>query len=348
MKKQHKRPEGKWLLFLLLGLFWLQLEFLSIRWPFNIGLNVFYGTRHGSWLLIGPIFYFYLKTLIGENISRKEYSYLLPFFIFTLIIPIVLDDFLTFRQVHYGMLTPFDSRPDEINTWQYVYSFIFIGQFLYLAYFLLKGRNLIHNYQLNLHDQFADIDYDRLKWLKILWVGMLFILLLATVFLILLFFTEIYRRHMDYLYVIPSSLLFYAISYKLFGVRFQQPDVSSKYQKSGLKQAEAVSYTDQLKKLIQEEKLYLRNGLRLKDLADKLDISNHQLSEILNQHMQTTFFDLINSYRVKEAKEKIKHENQYTLLHIAHKSGFNNKTSFVNAFKRFEGQTPSQFLKKMG
>jgi len=100
-----------------------------------------------------------------------------------------------------------------------------------------------------------------------------------------------------------------------------------------------------LKQLIEKEKPYLKNGLQLKDLAENMSVSSHQLSEVLNQHMQTTFFDLINSYRVEEAKLKIRKENQYTLLHIAHESGFSNKTSFVNAFKKFEGKTPSQYLK---
>ena len=174
---------------------------------------------------------------------------------------------------------------------------------------------------------------------------MILILSMSSLFLVILFFTEIYRRHMDYLYVIPTSILVYTISYKLFGTPLQQPETSHKYQKSGLKATEAVTYKKQLDQLIQKEKLFLRNGLKLNELADELKIPTYQLSEVLNQHMKTTFFDLINGYRVEEAKQRIKDNPQYTLLQIAHDSGFNNKTSFVNAFKRFEGQTPSQYLK---
>ncbi|NQZ76368.1 MAG: AraC family transcriptional regulator [Ekhidna sp.] len=345
IRKEHHRQEGKWLLFLLLLLFWLQLEFLSIRWPFEVLLNLFYGTRHGSWLIMGPLFYFYLKSLIGISIAKEEYLYLIPFFLFSLLFPLFLQDFLSFRQVHYGMLTPFDKRPDTINLWQYVYSSVFVGQFLYLTFFLYKSRLLIHNYQEKLKNTYAEIEEGNVKWLKVLWNGMLIILMLATLFLNLLFFTEIYRRHMDYLYVIPSSVLVYTISYKLFGVSLPRPENGGKYQKSGLKAEVAKAYEAQLKQLIEKEKPYLKNGLQLKDLAENMSVSTHQLSEVLNKHMKTTFFDLINSYRVEEAKLKIRKENQYTLLHIAHESGFSNKTSFVNAFKKFEGKTPSQYLK---
>ena len=346
IKKEHRRSEGKWLLFLLVALFWLQLEFLSIRWPFDIGVSMFYGTRHGSWLVIGPLFYFYLKSLMGEEINKKEYAYLAPFVLFTLLIPLFLNDFLTFRQVHYGMLTPFDKRPDTINFWQYLYSSVFIVQFAYLLFFIWKARVLINDYKRRLKHSYSEIA-NNIQWLTILWYGLLLILILATLFLILLFFTEIYRRHMDYLYVIPSSILIYAISYKLFGVSLQRVEANLKYQKSGLKSDDALAYKNRLNEIIQTDKLYLKNGLKLGDVAKRLDIPSHQLSEVLNQHMNTNFFDLINSYRVEEAKQKIKDEKNYTLLHIAHESGFNNKTSFVNAFKRFEGITPSQYLKNL-
>ena len=347
VRKEYHKEEGKWLLLLLLSLFWVQIEFLAIRWPYDVGINLFYGTRHGSWLAIGPLFYFYIQAITKTSVQKRDLLYLLPFALFTFLLPLLLDDFLTFRQIHYGMLTPFDKRPDTINFWQYLYASVFIGQFVYLGYFIFKSKRTVDAYKNELRKSFAELEDGSIKWLSVLWVGMLLIVLFATLFLVILFFTEIYRRHMDYLYVLPISVLVYAISYRLFGIVFQKPLTSSKYQKSGLKSEEAQSLRVQLHELIDREKLYLKNGLRLKDLADELGISTHQLSELLNKHMETTFFDLINRYRVKEAKHRIKTEHQYTLLHIAHSSGFNNKTSFVNAFKRFEGKTPSQYLKNL-
>lgn len=345
LRKEHKTANGRWLIVLLTGLFWLQLEFLSIRLPYDFGIAIFYGTRHGLWLLIGPSFYFYIKSLIGWKIDRTEYAFLIPFFVFTILLPLFLNEFLTFRQVHYGMLTPFDSWPDTINYWQYFYSGIFISQFLLLLFFILKSRNLIVRYKKSLKQYYAQLEDRKIRWLHTLWVGMLTILVMSSVFLVILFFTEIYRRHMDYLYVIPSSILIYAISYRLFGVTFQKTENGTKYEKSGLKNEEAEIYKNQLNNLVKGEKRFLKNGLKLKELAEELCIPTYQLSELLNQHMNTTFFDLINRYRVEEAKQQIKANPQYTLLQIAHDSGFNNKTSFVNAFKRFEGLTPSEYLK---
>ena len=205
----------------------------------------------------------------------------------------------------------------------------------------------VASYKQSLQQYYAQLEDRKIRWLNMLWLGMLLIVVMASLFLVILFFTEIYRRHMDYLYVIPTSILIYAISYQLFSTTFESPIVNPKYQKSGLKSREAEAYKNRLQQLIKEEKLFLKNGLKLNELAELLKIPNYQLSEVLNQHMHTTFFDLINGYRIEEAKKQIKANPQFTLLQIAHDSGFNNKTSFVNSFKRFEGITPSQYLKKL-
>ena len=345
-KKNHKRSEGKWLLGLMVALLWLQLEFLAIRWPYDVGVMAFYGTRLGSWMVIGPLFYGYIRSLTGKKPNKTYLGWFAPFIIFTLLVPVFFSDFLSFRQVHYGMLTPFDSWPDEITWIQYLYSSIFIFQFFYLLFFLVKSRKELADYRQQLEKTQSSINETDLRWLKIMWLGLVLIWVFAMAFLILLFYTEIYRRHMDYLYVLPSSVLIYLVSYRIAGVTWERPAASTKYEKSGLKSEEAEKYKEQIHQVILEEQLYLVKGLKLQDLAEKLGLNTHQLSQLINQYLNTTFFDLINAYRVREAKERIQNNPQYTLLQIAYDSGFNNKTSFVNAFKRFEGTTPSRYMKK--
>ncbi len=352
IKKNFKEKEGLWLLLFLLSLLWLQLEFLAIRWPYDIGLDVFYGTRHGSWLLIGPLYYFYVRCITKQNIKRRDLLFLLPFVLFTILIPLFTNDMLAFGQVHYGMLTPFDQRPEELNVLQYFYSYLFIFQFLYLAYFLFLTRKEINQYSQQLKNNLSSINIELINWLKTTWFGVLIILIICTGFIILLFyFTKLYRRHFDYLYVVPISLLVYAISYKLAGVRWQKPIEEEiikddKYQKSGLTKEEAIQYEQSIDELLLNKKLYLNQELRLTDLSEPLKVSKHTISQVLNQQMNTTFFDLINRFRVIEAKKLIESHPHYTLLQIAYEAGFNNKTSFVNAFKKLEGRTPSSFLKK--
>ncbi|NOY60505.1 MAG: helix-turn-helix transcriptional regulator, partial [Calditrichaeota bacterium] len=95
----------------------------------------------------------------------------------------------------------------------------------------------------------------------------------------------------------------------------------------------------------QTQKPYLISDLTLPQLANMLHISAHNLSEILNTYMQKNFFDFINHYRVEEVKNKLSDPKtqHLNILAIAFDAGFNSKTSFNTIFKKYTGQTPSQF-----
>jgi YesN/AraC family two-component response regulator len=56
-----------------------------------------------------------------------------------------------------------------------------------------------------------------------------------------------------------------------------------------------------------------------------------------------SFTDFINSYRVEAAKCALLSQENRKIIHVAYDTGFNNKVSFNNAFKKFTGLSPSQF-----
>lgn len=118
---------------------------------------------------------------------------------------------------------------------------------------------------------------------------------------------------------------------------------NSKYEGSSLNQDEIPDYIVKLNRLMENEKVYLNNVIRLSDLSEMMTINKHHLSQIINQHYGLSFYDFINQFRVNEAKDIIIKHPEYTLHQVAFDSGFNNKTSFVNAFKKFEKVPPSKF-----
>ncbi|MBL4709912.1 MAG: helix-turn-helix transcriptional regulator [Flavobacteriales bacterium] len=98
-----------------------------------------------------------------------------------------------------------------------------------------------------------------------------------------------------------------------------------------------------------EEKPYLNGKLSLKEVAAHLDISVNHLSQMINEQLSKSFFDFVNEYRVKEVKkqlEELKYK-EFTLLSIAHNSGFNSKSSFNSIFKKLTGFTPSEYISKI-
>ena len=122
-----------------------------------------------------------------------------------------------------------------------------------------------------------------------------------------------------------------------------------RYQKSGLTEELASRYLEELKAYMDEEKPFLNSSLTLNDLSQKLDISNHNLSEILNTKLNQNFFDFVNQYRVNEVKKNLadKSNDHLTLLSIAYDAGFNSKSGFNAIFKKYLHITPSEYRQKI-
>ncbi|WNJ18464.1 helix-turn-helix domain-containing protein [Pontibacter sp. G13] len=119
----------------------------------------------------------------------------------------------------------------------------------------------------------------------------------------------------------------------------------SKYEKSGLTEARAIAYLEQLEHLMQTEKPYLNASLSLGELATASGINKHHLTETLNRTLGKTFYQYINTYRVQTAQALIKSGSEENLLQLAYAAGFNSKTSFNAYFKKIVGVSPSQYRK---
>ena len=98
---------------------------------------------------------------------------------------------------------------------------------------------------------------------------------------------------------------------------------------------------------MQKEKPYLQPDLTLSDLAATLKTNTSILSLAINAGFGKNFNDFINEYRVEDFKAKMasKEFQHLTLLAVAFESGFNSKTTFNRAFKKFTNQNPSDFQK---
>lgn len=86
--------------------------------------------------------------------------------------------------------------------------------------------------------------------------------------------------------------------------------------------------------LFENDKVYRNSDLVLGNLAARLEISTHKLSEVINRKLGKTFYDFVNGFRVQEIKEAISGEKleKYNLLSIAIDSGFSSKSSFNTTF----------------
>lgn len=100
-----------------------------------------------------------------------------------------------------------------------------------------------------------------------------------------------------------------------------------------------------LKKFVKENCYYKDPELSLVSLAEKIELTTHELSRIINIAFKKNFNDFINEYRVQEAIRKMQDPayDHLTLLGVAFESGFNSRTAFHRIFKQFTGKTPAEY-----
>jgi AraC-like DNA-binding protein len=122
---------------------------------------------------------------------------------------------------------------------------------------------------------------------------------------------------------------------------------TSRYEKSGLTDETAKHYLQKLLQLMEEQKPYSNPTLTLPQLSDKLSISPHNLSEVINTQLQKNFYDFINAYRIEQVKRDLVDlsKQHLKILSIALDAGFNSKAAFNTIFKEQTGTTPSEFRK---
>jgi AraC-like DNA-binding protein len=122
-----------------------------------------------------------------------------------------------------------------------------------------------------------------------------------------------------------------------------------RYQNSGLPERVALQQAQRLEQLMRVEKLYRLNELRLDTLAERLGMSRHHLSQVLNEQLGLSFFEYVNALRIAEAQVLLRNTSrqQLNIIEVAYEVGFNNKVSFNKAFKAATGLTPTEFRQQV-
>lgn len=105
------------------------------------------------------------------------------------------------------------------------------------------------------------------------------------------------------------------------------------------------AYIILMKKVMEQECLFLNPDLQIVDLASKINIPVHHCSFVINNHLGKNFRDWINGYRISYfLKQYPVLKSKMTILAIAQESGFKNQATFYNAFKKEKGIMPTSYI----
>ncbi len=97
------------------------------------------------------------------------------------------------------------------------------------------------------------------------------------------------------------------------------------------------------------KEFFLNSDVDRKEVASYLNIPPHIFSTFIGQAYGANFNDVVNRYRINYVEEGLKKDKwtDLTLEAIAEKAGFNNRVTFLTAFKKFTGTTPTQYIKNL-
>lgn len=178
-------------------------------------------------------------------------------------------------------------------------------------------------------------------------------LLLLAMLVVMLWIGYRYRKHTKVLLSerdeIEDALI--AVEHELASVTSEEvvrdETKNEKYQKVRIDEAECAEIVSRMRQYIEQNKVYRNVDLKMKDLADELHLSPSKLSQVFNLYLNENYYDFINHYRLEEFKQLVNagEHKRVTLTALSEQCGF-KKSSFFSTFRKVEGMTPAEYMKK--
>jgi AraC-like DNA-binding protein len=302
-----------------------------------------YGFGRSFFFLWGPLLYLYAK-----SITRKEFRLHPAAALHT--IPFLIH--LAFMSGRFNLRPPAEkmeiARTFSMLTLNEYRIECVLMQGLILVYILLSFRELTR-YRSEIRNSLSTLERHNLSWLSVVLFGYLAHWSFDTAYYIhhsLTGFGSVTLAIMAMIVALFSVQILFFKSMRQPAVQFGVEE-KPKYQGSALTGEQKAGYLEQLERVMREQKPHLDPMLTLPVLARKANIPPRYLSQILNESLNQSFFDYVNRRRIEESKHLLINgkEQGKSVLEVLLDAGFNSKSVFNTAFKRYTGMTPTDFLR---
>ncbi len=295
---------------------------LQLIQALGIGVRIDTHLPYWNWiplqysLALGPLIYFYVLKL-----TRPGYKFR-------------FNDLIHFSPLLAG---PGAWKTNPILQW---------SVFISVCVYLFASHRLIERFNSNQAFNGGDRYRLKLRWLHNFLITFALVLLVWAPFAII--------NYLNYgsqsgLYFYQLYLLLAVPAIGMAAVVILKPEIGSPADERILIKLPPPSETRDkgiwLKRTVKSNHYYRDPELSLTSLAEKLGLTTHELSRIINTGLKKNFNDFINEFRVAEVIKKM-HNPAYdriTLLGNAYDSGFNSKSTFNLIFKKITGKAPAEY-----
>lgn len=306
-------------------LLWPEYRLIHLGLPFNT--------------VYAPTFYCCL-VLLTDEVHKVEQETKRYFFALHFIPTLVLLGF-------YGFLLSQQLDMDSVEAYRYLLVLYFVEVFQYVGY-AFTGYFKINKLVLN--------NNIRLLILRVMWI----MIFMALVSLGIVFYNNIlyYDLSLTYLALLCFSVVIF--NYYMARLKYvkmvsitadeeentvEEQQALLKYEKSKLAGEVLSAYKIKVEQIVHDKQSFLKVNFTLDDLEQESKIAKHHLSQFFSTTYGMNFNAYINKLRVEHAKQLLeKKDFDISVSELGDECGFNSRTSFFRAFKKYEGVSPSEYI----
>jgi AraC-like DNA-binding protein len=227
-----------------------------------------------------------------------------------------------------------------------------------MAAYLAPVFRLVPGYERRASEVASNLDVARFRWTRWLaWALAMDVMILAAVTLLqVLGVADLLVARRDVLLAAFMAVILYGTGFMalsqsaLFSEEPEAAQQAPKYARSSLTSERAEEGLRLLRALMERDRLYAEPDLTLATLADRMRLPPSQVSQVINERLAQSFYDMVNGYRVEAAKRLLvdRRTRQQTILAVGLQVGFRSKAAYNRVFKQKTGLTPSEFRAHAG
>ncbi|GAA0560002.1 helix-turn-helix domain-containing protein [Chitinophaga japonensis] len=288
---------------------------------------------------LGPLLYFYVQASLDPDfrLSRRHRRHFYP---------VIIDIVPQLTAVVYiaGLLAGFnwnDARPwgkfiDDYNVYADIPRWLSLTSYTWLSSRYLAALK--------------DVNAQHRKWMRHFIHLFLAFQVIWFIYLVPYVIPPLTDKVLDtvdwYPVYIPLVILIYCLGIKGYMMAPPEETAARKAAPSPPPAGVIAEAMPLLIKAMEEDRLYLDPALNLAQLAQHTGLAQKTISAVLNQHLQKSFNEFVNGYRIEAFKQKLQHRDQdhLTILGLALESGFNSQATFQRAFRNSTGMSPREYM----
>jgi AraC-like DNA-binding protein len=353
-KKAYRQAYGFLIAYLVVLTAQLLFKVADKLWLMN-NLTFGYSISYHFPLLYGPLMFLFAKYLMqAKRFSWQHTLHFFPF-LYASCVEFLVNDTSPALWLYW-----------PLNRWPGL-----AIQIASVCIYHVKALNIWSRYNGELKVHFPDVHSIRMLWVRKLFKTSFGIGLAVS---LLLFF--IYNTYPDFFFLRWGFLLLPLFIYWISYSAMRQPEIfvpivnksydatlpaplipaltvhkpARKYASSNLSPSEGVRIRIDIIRLMEEEVLFTDPELTIEKLSIRCRSNRHLVSQVLNQHLNQSFYDFVNGYRINEAKRMLADpaNGHLKIASIAYDVGFNSLSAFNDVFRKTTGLTPSAFRRLGG